>query len=151
MANQGRSRWYIAGLHFECVQCGNCCAGPDEGYIWVTQPEIQLIADFLKMTPGQLRRQYTKRVGFRTTILEESVGNDCVFLREENGQTRCMIYPVRPSQCRNWPFWASNLASPTAWNKATQKCRGINHGRLHSFEQIQKIKKDTKWWLGAKQ
>jgi Fe-S-cluster containining protein len=121
VAKQGKSCWYIAGLHFECVQCGNCCAGPDEGYIWVTQPEIELIADFLKMTPGQLRRQYTKRVRFRTTILEESVGNDCVFLREEDGQTRCVIYPVRPSQCRNWPFWASNLASPAAWNKATRK------------------------------
>jgi len=56
-----------------------------------------------------------------------------------------MIYPVRPSQCRVWPFWSSNLTTPFAWNRATQKCNGINRGRLYSFEEIEKIKKNKKW------
>ena len=38
------TKWYAAGLHFGCEVCGRCCAGPGEGYIWVTKPEIELIA-----------------------------------------------------------------------------------------------------------
>ena len=138
--------WYFGGLHFECVQCGGCCAGPGEGYIWVTKPEMEIIADFLKMTTGELRRKFMKRIGLRTTIIEHPSTKDCMFLQEVNGQKRCVIYPVRPSQCRSWPFWESNLASPDAWNKAGQKCGGINRGRHYSFEKIQEIKSERKWW-----
>ncbi len=153
------SLWYAGGLHFECQQCGRCCSGPSEGYIWVTKPEIQLIADFLKISVGQVRRDYLKRVGFRTTIIEQPGTKDCIFLREVKGhrfdkltiKKRCMIYSVRPSQCRVWPFWSDNLANVNAWNKATQKCSGINRGRLYSFEEIEKIRKTKKWWASAKQ
>ncbi len=138
--------WYIAGLNFECMQCGACCSGPGEGYIWVTKPEIEIIADFLELAVGQLRREYLKRVGLRTTILEQSDTRDCVFLRGTKGRKRCMIYPVRPSQCRIWPFWPSNLTGPNDWNRAAQKCSGINRGRCYSFEEIEKIKSDKKWW-----
>ena len=39
--------WYAGGLYFACRECGGCCAGPTEGYIWVTEPEIELIAKHL--------------------------------------------------------------------------------------------------------
>ncbi len=140
MPEKEKTPWYAGGLHFECQQCGRCCSGPGEGYIWVTRPEIKLIADYLKITPGELRHDYLKRVGFRATILEQLSTKDCVFLREIEGRKRCMIYAVRPSQCRAWPFWSSNLTDPFAWNKATQKCSGINRGRLYSFEEIERIR-----------
>ena len=151
MSLKENTPWYIAGLHFECRRCGACCAGPGEGYIWVTKPEVQLIADFLKETAGQIRRKYLKRVGLRTTIIEQPATKDCIFLREVKGRKRCVIYPVRPSQCRSWPFWTDNLASPGAWNRAAQKCGGINRGRLYSFEEIEKIKSERKWWQDTKQ
>jgi Fe-S-cluster containining protein len=151
MANRKETCWYAGGLHFECVECGGCCAGPGEGYIWVTRPEIGIIADFLEMTAGELRRKFLKRYGLRTSIIEHSGTKDCIFLREIDGKKRCVIYPVRPSQCRSWPFWARNLASPDAWNKAGQKCGGINRGKLYSFEEIQEIKSEKKWWLDRKQ
>ena len=173
-----KSYWYANGLHFECMQCGRCCAGPSEGYIWVTRPEIELIADFLKITAGEVRRKFLRRVGLRTTIIEHPISRDCIFLnsplslrgakRQSNlirsqvgdchgpstssgprndvhtsntAYRKCMIYPVRPSQCRMWPFWPSNLANPAAWNETAQKCPGINRGRLYSCEEIEKIKK----------
>ena len=142
--------WYNAGLHFECVECGDCCSGPGEGYIWVTRPEIELIADFLKVSIGQLRQQYLKRVGLRTTIIEQSVTKDCIFLRKLDERKKCVIYPVRPGQCRTWPFWSENLASPNAWDNTAQKCPGINRGKLYSYEQIQEIKENKKWWLDVK-
>jgi len=144
MSKKNRSPWYAGGLHFECQQCGRCCSGPSEGYIWVTKPEIELITDFLKIPIGQVRRDYLKRVGFRTTIIEQPNTKNCIFLREVEGQKKCMIYPVRPSQCRIWPFWPDNLANVDAWNKAAQKCSGINRGRLYSSEEIEKNQKGKK-------
>lgn len=145
------AKWYVAGLRFECQGCGECCSGPGEGYIWVTRPEIEIIADLLKMTVGQFRQKYLKRVGLRTTIIEHHTTKDCIFLQAGAGGKQCMIYSVRPSQCRSWPFWPGNLASPGAWNKAAKKCPGINRGKLYSFEEIEEIKKAKKWWEDYKQ
>ena len=139
-------KWYVAGLHFECTGCGDCCSGPDEGVIWITKPEIELVAEFLKITVEQFKKQYLKKIGLRTTIIEQKPSNDCIFLREVKGKKQCMIYPVRPNQCRTWPFWASNLTSPNTWNETLQKCPGINRGKYFNFEEIEKIKKTTKWW-----
>jgi len=141
-----KTPWYIAGLHFECTQCGSCCSGPGEGYIWATKPEIKFIADFLKISVEQLRQKYLKRIGLRTTIIEQPSSKDCIFLRKIDGQKKCVIYPVRPGQCRIWPFWSENLKNPNTWNKAAQKCPGVNHGRLYSFEEIEKLRKEKKWW-----
>jgi Fe-S-cluster containining protein len=143
--------WYIGGLHFECQQCGSCCSGPGAGYIWVTRPEIEIIANFLKISVGQLRQRYLRRVGLRTTIIEQSGTKDCIFLRKSNGGKICMIYSVRPGQCRAWPFWPNNLAGPNAWNKAAKKCSGINRGRLYSYEEIEKIRRNKKWWRDVDQ
>ncbi|HUS74021.1 MAG TPA: YkgJ family cysteine cluster protein [Sedimentisphaerales bacterium] len=143
--------WYIAGLYFECMECGACCAGPSEGYIWVTRAEIQIIADFLKISTGQLRQKFMKRVGLRITIIEHPTTKDCMFLQESGSEKTCTIYPVRPSQCRSWPFWPNNLASPDSWNKVAQKCPGINRGKLYSFEEIERIKGEKKWWTDPDQ
>jgi len=146
-----KTLWYVAGLHFECQGCGGCCSGPGEGYIWATRPEIEIIADFLKMAVGQFRQKYLRRVGLRTTIIEHQTTKDCIFLQAGAGGKQCVIYSVRPCQCRSWPFWASNLASPGDWNKAAQNCPGINRGRLYSFEEIEEIKRIRKWWQDPKQ
>jgi Fe-S-cluster containining protein len=148
--NNNKNKWYVGGLHFECMRCGRCCAGPGEGYIWVTSPEIELVADFLKISVEQLREKYLKRIGMRTTIIEQAGTKDCIFLQRIDDKKRCIIYPVRPSQCRIWPFWPENLASTNTWNKAAQKCAGINRGRHYSFEEIEEIRKQ-KWWQKAGQ
>jgi Fe-S-cluster containining protein len=151
MLTMKNSKWYAAGLHFECQGCGGCCSGPGEGYIWVTKPEIEIIAEFLKMPVGQFRQKYLKRVGLRTTIIEHHTTKDCIFLQTGTGGKRCMIYSVRPSQCRSWPFWPNNLTGPGDWNKMAKKCPGINRGRHYSFEEIEEIKRNKKWWQDHKQ
>ncbi|MBN2182522.1 MAG: YkgJ family cysteine cluster protein [Sedimentisphaerales bacterium] len=145
-----KTPWYIAGLHFECRQCGGCCSGPGEGYIWITREEIELLADFLEISVEQLRRQYLKRVGLRTSIIEHSTTKDCIFLQKIEEQKKCVIYPVRPGQCRTWPFWSENLSSAGAWNTTAQKCPGINRGKFYSFEQIKKIQGNKNWWQDIK-
>ena len=142
---ENKNLWYSAGLHFECLGCGRCCSGPAGGYIWVTGDEIRLLAEYLKMTTEQLRSRFLRRAGFRLTIIEDSQTRDCIFLKQNEDGKRCSIYPVRPGQCRLWPFWPVNLAGPDQWNMAGQKCPGINRGAFYSFEQIQAKRAHTCW------
>ena len=141
-----QSPWYTAGLRFECRRCGRCCSGPGEGYIWVTRPETKFIADYLKIPLAQLRRKYLKRIGLRRSIIENPGSKDCIFLERTGDEKKCRIYPVRPSQCRTWPFWSGNLAGKDNWDRATRRCDGVNQGRHYGFEQIEKIRKTKKWW-----
>ena len=142
---QKKYPWYVGGLHFDCTGCGACCAGPDEGYIWITSAEIKMLAKHLGMTVEQVRAEYLARYGNRSSIIEEPESKDCMFLSP--GCNRgCSIYPVRPNQCRTWPFWNSNLNTPYDWNLAGVKCPGINRGDLYTFEEIEVIRKQKKWW-----
>lgn len=129
--------WYAEGLRFSCTQCGNCCTGAP-GYVWVTRREIERIAAYLEMGEDRIREQYVYRVGPRLTLAEDEATGDCCFLEHtEDGKRVCSIYPARPLQCRTWPFWNGNLASPQAWARAAQECPGINRGRPHRLVQIE--------------
>ena len=130
--------WYIAGLAFECTECGRCCAGPEEGFVWATDKEISAIAAFLRMSDQAFRARYVRTYYRRTSLIEKKDTKDCIFL--ENG--KCRIYSVRPTQCRTWPFWKSNVGTPEDWSEAAMRCPGINRGKLHSHEEIvEKINK----------
>ncbi|HTL52312.1 MAG TPA: hypothetical protein VL860_07060 [Planctomycetota bacterium] len=50
----------------------------------------------------------------------------------------CSIYPVRPTQCRTYPFWKSVLdrIGDSAWRMHSESCPGINHGRTWTAEEI---------------
>ena len=131
--------WYIDGLHFQCQQCGNCCCGPQEGYVWLMQEEINLIADMLKISREQVLQKYCRQIEAKISLIEWHDNKDCVFLCNQNSRKHCLIYNVRPSQCRKWPFWFSSFNSKNAWDKAAEKCPGMNKGRLYGFEEIGKI------------
>ena len=137
-----KTPWYIAGLAFECTECGRCCAGPEEGYVWLTADEALPIAAKLGITRDDLLRRYARRVAGKYTILEHKTTKDCIFLGPrpmEDGRAAkgCRVYGQRPAQCRTWPFWPSNLASPGDWAEAADRCPGINRGKLFSFEEIE--------------
>ena len=138
-------KWYGQGLHFECEACGNCCKGPEEGYIWATKKELSMIAKELGITIEQLKKKYTQKVGNDTTLVEEQETKDCIFLKDK---LHCEIYSVRPNQCRTWPFWNMNLGDVDDWNMAATRCPGINRGRLYSFEEIEEIRNQKCWWDG---
>ena len=135
--------WYRDGLCFRCCQCGNCCTGAP-GYVWVTKEEIRRIAEFLGRTDGRLDKKHVRRVRLRYSLTEKQNG-DCVFLSRTGGKIDCAIYPVRPLQCRTWPFWRENLVSLDAWNRAHVKCPGMNTGRRFSVEEIEAIRTQKEW------
>jgi Fe-S-cluster containining protein len=123
--------WYQDGLHFGCTRCGHCCTGAP-GYVWVNEPELEAIAGFLNEPPDQVRAVYTWQAK-RGSSLREQGNGDCVFYDQVEG---CTIYPVRPRQCRTWPFWASNVATPEAWRETCRICPGAGQGELISEEEI---------------
>ncbi len=130
--------WYHKGLKFECTQCGNCCTGAP-GYVFVTRDEIERIAEFLGRPPGAgLPAKYLRKVGRGYSLTEDKTSGDCCFLKTgRNGRRSCSIYPVRPIQCRTWPFWDTNLESADEWAAAARDCPGMNTGRAYDFVQIE--------------
>ena len=140
-----RPPWYANGLAFECARCGGCCAGPSEGYVWVGARDIEAIADFLEMPPDVVRKRHVRRVLKRFSLLEDPKSKDCCFLRyDEQGLSKCAIYPVRPIQCRTWPFWPSNLGDQDDWCLAGRRCPGINRGEGHQADEIQRKRRQTR-------
>lgn len=126
-------RWYKDGLNFSCTQCGDCCTGAP-GYVWVNEQELREIAGFLGKSIGEVRLHHTRLLGLRTSLTEYANG-DCTFF---DGRTRsCTIYPVRPTQCRTWPFWESNLESPESWKEVQRDCPGAGRGAFVSLEEIE--------------
>lgn len=129
--------WYREGLSFECTGCGNCCSGPSEGFVWVSDQEIQRMAAHLgEADVDAFEHRFVRTVGLRKSLVEYSDG-DCIFLDPDT--KHCIVYESRPSQCRTWPFWDSNLESPKAWGRAAQSCPGCNRGKLYSLEAIRQI------------
>lgn len=125
--------WYSEGLKFTCSQCGDCCTGAP-GAVWVTDDELAAIAAELGKPVGEVRLLHTKLLGGRWSLRDYPNG-DCVFLDPQT--RRCQVYHARPMQCRTWPFWPSNIATPEAWKRTCEICPGSGTGQLHSLSVIQ--------------
>ncbi len=89
-----------------CESCnGHCCRG-ESGYIWLKREEMESIAAFVNLSLEEFATIYLRRVKHRYSLREKRLGeNDfaCIFFDE--AKERCGIYPVRPTQCRTFPFW----------------------------------------------
>ncbi len=89
-----------------CASCGGACCIGESGYIWVNNPEIGAIAEFLKIDIDDFAKEYLVRVKNRYSLKEyqdEELGYACIFFNKE--KRVCNIYDVRPKQCRTFPFW----------------------------------------------
>ena len=124
--------WYRDGLHFRCTRCGNCCTGAP-GYVWVNDAEIASIAEFRGESVAEVLGLYTRKVGRGERSLREKPSGDCIFYEQGKG---CTIYPVRPRQCRTWPFWDSTVATPQDWERTCEVCPGAGQGELITAEEI---------------
>ncbi|MCS6969521.1 MAG: YkgJ family cysteine cluster protein [Planctomycetota bacterium] len=133
--------WYAAGLRFACTRCGRCCSGAP-GHVWLSEAEADAIAERLGLERGRFREVYTRLVwrgGEPRRSLRERGDGACVFWSRAHG---CLIYELRPRQCRTWPFWASNLVSPEAWQETARDCPGIGRGPLHDAATIAALAAD---------
>jgi Fe-S-cluster containining protein len=123
--------WYKDGLRFTCTRCGKCCGGAP-GFVWVNADEIRAIAEYRSEPVQELRDRFTRLIGIRRSLREKPDG-ECVFYDKNAG---CTVYPVRPRQCRTWPFWETNVKTPENWEHTCEICPGSGHGELISAEEI---------------
>jgi Fe-S-cluster containining protein len=148
MPESNDTTWYADGLSFECTQCGNCCTGPP-GYVWFDDAEARTIADRLGLSEEQFRDKYAHVAHGRWTLNEvwnsKVDGYDCVFLERDpdTGKALCSIYQDRPTQCRTWPFWPSNLRSRRNWRGAARDCPGMDKGNFYPIEKIRILRDQT--------
>jgi uncharacterized protein len=122
--------WYQNGLKFECTKCGHCCTG-GPGYVWIKVEDMHRIAEFLGIRVREFTNKYVRKIGERYSLIEAR-NEDCIFY--ESG---CKIYPVRPTQCRTFPFWKENLEKPGNWQQSAKNCEGMNQGKFYSEEEIE--------------
>lgn len=124
-----RSYFFDNGIRFTCRRCGHCCTG-EPGTIYLHPSELAAIAGFLNITCDELihRHLYPFKNGYSIGEMEDG---RCRFFF--NG---CTIYPVRPLQCRTYPFWFDNLRSEPRWREVAQNCPGIGSGNLYTKDEL---------------
>jgi len=104
------------------------------------------MADYLGISLPTFIKQHTHKVYGRRSLSEHRTkhGYDCTFLdRSADGKALCSVYPVRPQQCRTWPFWKENLESPDDWEHTEQVCPGSGQGQLYPIEKIRILRDST--------
>ena len=123
------SYFFDDGLRFECQRCGACCTGAP-GTIYLAGDEIAPIARHLGISEKALRKDWCYPFRDSVSLREKDDGRCCFY---EGG---CRIYPVRPRQCRTWPFWFDVMRSEKRWRKAARQCPGMGRGRRYGREEI---------------
>lgn len=87
-----------------CKECnGRCCRG-SSGYIWLNNQEMINISTFLKIEIDEFKKFYLNKVNYKFSIKEKKLSDSdyaCLFFENNH----CLIYDVRPKQCRTFPFW----------------------------------------------
>jgi uncharacterized protein len=103
---------------FECTQCGTCCRG--EGGIYLAEEEIQRIARFLNLSSGDFIHQFCLAKNGKIYIHIREDGY-CHFSQEG----RCSIHAVKPTPCRQWPFFKPMLTDQANWETARHSCTAL--------------------------
>jgi Fe-S-cluster containining protein len=114
------------GLRFECQSgCRKCCEV--SGYVYLTENDVSSAARFL----GLSQQEFDARYIYRTTKMRRvrkprGKSKQCPFLNEGG----CGIHPVKPVQCRLFPFWPELVEDRKAWKQTSTWCPGIGQGPL---------------------
>ena len=98
-------------MRFSCQPgCTKCCTR--RGWVYLTEDDLLRAAEYLQMTAADFEAAYVIR--FRRVLrLRKPAGRQlaCHFLKDGG----CSIHPVKPTQCRTYPFWPSLVNSRAAW------------------------------------
>ena len=112
------------GLRFQCVPgCTNCCRV--QGWVYITEEDLSRAAAYVKLPVAEFEAKYVVRTK-NTLRLRKPQGAQCHFLRD----TGCSIHPVKPVQCRLFPFWPELVENRVDWDEAGKNCPGIGAGSL---------------------
>lgn len=132
--NKAMKPFWADGLRFSCQQCGGCCCGAP-GIVYFSPQEFDRLVSFLgrtrQLSRDQIIADMMKPWKDSYTARDDFEDGHCIFY--DHG---CTVYDVRPSQCRDFPFWRCQLRDEHAWQEAARSCPGMNRGRLWSADEI---------------
>jgi Fe-S-cluster containining protein len=114
--------WFSEGLRFKCTGCGKCCTG-SPGYVYLSQLDLDRLASHFSLSPEEFTEKYTYQVDSKLSLIDQPGSDACIFLKDN----KCTAYEARPTQCRTFPWWIYFLESKADWEKAGERCEGINH------------------------
>src|SRR5579885_255574 len=115
-------------LRFACQPgCTACCT--QRGFVYLTESDLTRAAEFLGRARAAFERRYVYRTGQRLR-LRVPRDSQCHFLRAGG----CSIHPVKPTQCRIFPFWPELVESRREWRNTARYCPGMGKGPLVRIE-----------------
>jgi uncharacterized protein len=112
----------------ECLSCANCCKTTSPIFY---QTDIDRIAKFLRIKPGDFVEKYLRIDEDQDYVLKSS---PCVFLDAEN---YCTIYEARPKACREYPH--TNRKKMVQIMDLTYKNTLVCPAVLEMVERLKKI------------
>ncbi|MGA0240212.1 MAG: YkgJ family cysteine cluster protein [Poseidonia sp.] len=114
----------MEGVAFRCQpNCGRCCDQPG-GIVYLSPDDAERLAEHAGLdVEAWLERDTRKTFDGRYVLKSREEDGVCIHLNE---QKQCSIYEVRPQQCKAFPWWGENLATPAAWGTTKAACPGID-------------------------
>lgn len=104
-------------INFICKKCGNCCR---RGFVYIAENDIKNISLFLKISTIEFIKNYTENILWLGKVLKFKDAK-CVFLSKDN---LCLIYDVRPVQCRTFPEWEWIIKKQNWQEEIKEFCKG---------------------------
>lgn len=106
-----------SAAEFRCLRCGECCRWA--GCVKLASGEAEAIAAYLGIPEQRFFDEYTRIAPDRSCLaLTERPTGECIYLEiDGDGNSCCLINPVKPRQCRDFPV----VWNFPGWEK---ECRG---------------------------
>jgi Fe-S-cluster containining protein len=104
-----------------CQYCGGLCCRWG-GYVWVTESDLIAMAKTMNIKLDAFSNEYIKAAYGRLSIQERLRDGEfhCALFNPSNNQ--CLVYDVRPEQCRTFPYWEQYKSN---YQKILKICPGL--------------------------
>jgi Fe-S-cluster containining protein len=110
-----------------------------EGEVYLTEEDLVRIAGHLSTDPAEFEKKYVHRTA-RSLRLRKPSDRQCLFHRDG----KCSIHPVKPVQCRVFPFWPEIIESAASWDETALRCPGMNKGDFVEISAIRSVSEEMR-------
>jgi Fe-S-cluster containining protein len=97
------------------------------------------MAEHVGLTANEFERKYVVRFK-RVLRLRKPPDAQCHFLRGGG----CSVHPVKPVQCRLYPFWPELVENRATWEAERSACPGIGKGEFVQIGEACEIAAEMK-------
>lgn len=107
--------------------------------MYLTEQDVERAAQFLGISAAEFERRHVYRTKNQRRLRMPRHAS-CTFLTPEG----CSIHPVKPVQCRIFPFWPELLEDKREWKRTARWCPGIGKGELIQIETARTLAREMR-------